>query len=98
MVTLCGWRSLEPEFVAPAAVLLICFGTIESQFAASATVCLACTELPLAFPEFKTLPVFDYEGVSYINTTAVHINAVLDLAAQESRTSSYKFIATLLFV
>lgn len=58
--------------------------SIERQFQANAAVCLACTELPLAFPEFKTLSVFAYDGLSFINTTAVHVDAVLRFAAQDS--------------
>jgi len=44
-------------------------------------VCLACTELPLAFPQHKTLTSFEYGGVMYINATAVHIEAAFHLAA-----------------
>ena len=43
-------------------------------------VCLACTELPLAFPEQKTLAVFESGGLRYMNTTAVHIRAAFDHA------------------
>jgi aspartate racemase len=53
------------------------------QFKAQPAVCLACTELPLAFPESKTLATFEYDGVSYINSTAVHINAAFDFAVNE---------------
>jgi aspartate racemase len=53
---------------------------IAHQFQGPAAVCLACTELPLAFPGFKPLSVFDYGGTSFINTSAAHINAVFDLA------------------
>jgi aspartate racemase len=50
------------------------------QFKAQAQplVCLACTELPLAFQEQKVLATFEYHGVLYINTTAAHINAAFD--------------------
>lgn len=48
----------------------------------SPTVCLACTELPLAFPDWKMLPTFEYDGILYINTTAVHINAAFDFAIE----------------
>jgi aspartate racemase len=61
--------------------------SIERQFQGDAAACLACTELPPAFPEFKTLPVFAYHGLSYINTTAVHVDAVIRVAAQDYRTS-----------
>jgi len=55
-----------------------------TQFAASATVCLACTELPFAFPALKTLPTFAVDGVSYINTTAAHIDAAFDFAVERT--------------
>jgi aspartate racemase len=50
------------------------------QFKAQPVVCLACTELPLAFQATKLLATFEHEGVLYINTTAVHINAAFDFA------------------
>ncbi len=40
-------------------------------------VCLACTELPLAFPEHKDAPCFEADGMWFVNTTAVHIEAIL---------------------
>ena len=43
-------------------------------------VCLACTELPLAFPTHKTLAVFESGGFRYMNTTAVHVRAAFDYA------------------
>ncbi len=54
--------------------------SFEQQFGAQPVVCLACTELPLAFQEQKMLTTFEYDGVSYINTTAVHIVAAFDFA------------------
>jgi len=54
--------------------------SFERQFRAQPVVCLACTELSLAFQEKKMLATFEYDGVSYINTTAVHINAAFDFA------------------
>jgi aspartate racemase len=54
--------------------------SFEQQFGAQPVVCLACTELPLAFQEQKMLTTFEYDGVSYINTTAVHIVAAIDFA------------------
>jgi aspartate racemase len=47
------------------------------RFPGEPVVCLACTELPLAFPGFTTQASFKYGGVTYINTTAAHIDAVL---------------------
>jgi aspartate racemase len=53
-------------------------------FGAQPVVCLACTELPLAFPEEKMLQTFEYDGVLYINSAAVHINAAFDFAVDQS--------------
>ena len=36
------------------------------------TVCLACTELPLAFRNFDGKSTFNYCGVKYLNTSALH--------------------------
>ncbi|MGA9852612.1 MAG: aspartate/glutamate racemase family protein [Gammaproteobacteria bacterium] len=55
----------------------------KGRFNLPAVVCLACTELPLAFPEFKTLTVFESNGIRYMNSSAVHIRAVFDYAASE---------------
>ena len=52
----------------------------EPRFNAPPVVCLACTELPLAFPKQKTLASFEYDGVRFINTVAVHIDAACDFA------------------
>jgi aspartate racemase len=54
------------------------------QFKAQPVVCLACTELPLAFQENKLIATFEHDGVLYINTTAVHINAAFDFAVDET--------------
>jgi aspartate racemase len=56
--------------------------SFERQFKAQPVVCLACTELPLAFQEKKLLATFEYDGVLYINTTAAHINAAFDFAVK----------------
>ena len=56
--------------------------SFEQQFGAQPIVCLACTELPLAFQEQKMLTTFEYDRVLYINTTAVHINAAFDFAVK----------------
>jgi aspartate racemase len=53
---------------------------LDGSSGAQPVVCLACTELPLAFKERKMLTTFEYDGVSYINTTAVHIVAAFDFA------------------
>jgi aspartate racemase len=39
--------------------------------------CLACTELPLAFPEHKDSAIFKVDGMWFVNTTAAHIEAIL---------------------
>jgi len=52
----------------------------EHQFKTQPLVCLACTELALAFQEHKALSTFEYDGVLYLNSTAVHISAAFDLA------------------
>jgi aspartate racemase len=54
--------------------------SFERQFRTQPAVCLACTELPLAFPEQKMLSTFERGGVLYINTTAVHIDAAFNFA------------------
>jgi aspartate racemase len=43
-------------------------------------VLLACTELPLAFPMFSDDPVFDAEGFRFVNTSAAHARAALNVA------------------
>jgi aspartate racemase len=58
--------------------------SLEWQFGVQPVVCLACTELPLAFPDERMLPTFEYDGVLYINSTAVHINAAFDFAVSQS--------------
>ena len=35
-------------------------------------VCLGCTELSLAFKGFCNSPTFEYQGISYINSSVVH--------------------------
>ena len=41
-------------------------------------VLLACTELPLAFPEHSESGVFQSDGYTFVNTTAVHVRAALN--------------------
>jgi len=52
------------------------------QFKGTPVVCLACTELSCAFQRQKMLANFDHGGVSYVNSTVVHINAAFDFAIQ----------------
>jgi aspartate racemase len=50
------------------------------QFRGSPAVCLACTELPLAFPENRSHASFVQGGITWINTSAAHVAAVVELA------------------
>jgi aspartate racemase len=43
-------------------------------------VALACTELPLAFPDELRSASFERDGVRYFNTLAIHAEAVFDYA------------------
>ncbi|RJQ60116.1 MAG: amino acid racemase [Desulfobacteraceae bacterium] len=56
-------------------ILNLCREPIEDG--ANDVVCLACTELPLAFPEHKDAACFKVDGIWFINTTVVHIDAIL---------------------
>jgi len=66
---------------AAAQVRDIAFSAFQAQFPTRPVVCLACTELALAFEAHKHLATFECDDIVYINTTAVHINAVFDFAA-----------------
>ena len=46
------------------------------------TVCLACTELPLAFSGKEQLETFSEDEVIYLNTTIIHAKAAFDYAVQ----------------
>lgn len=50
---------------------------------ATTAVLLACTELPLAFPDHADDPVFEAEGFRFVNTSAVHAKAALAAALGE---------------
>ena len=49
-------------------------------FQGEPVVCLACTQLRRAFRAFTSQPSFKYGGVTYVNMSAAHINAVLEFA------------------
>jgi aspartate racemase len=49
----------------------------EARFSGRPTVCLACTELSLAFPEYKDRGLFEAGSIRYLNTTALHVDAIL---------------------
>lgn len=51
---------------------------------ASTAVLLACTELPLAFPDHADDTVFEAAGFRFVNTSAVHARAALAAALGES--------------
>ncbi len=40
-------------------------------------VCLACTELPLAFTGHRDDTAFTVDGITFVNTTTAHVEAVL---------------------
>ena len=44
---------------------------------ATDVVCLACTELPLAFPEHQDATHFEFDGIVFVNTTVAHVEAAL---------------------
>jgi len=43
-------------------------------------VCLSCTELSLAFPEHLNVPIFEINGITYLNTILIHAKAAFDYA------------------
>ena len=49
----------------------------------SKVVCLSCTELPLAFPEFVDRPSFEADGILYLNTGVIHAQAAFDCAVSK---------------
>ncbi|MGC2247649.1 MAG: aspartate/glutamate racemase family protein [Terriglobales bacterium] len=51
-----------------------------AEFPGPPVVCLACTELPLAFVDEKVVAALEDAGVTYINTSAAHIDAVFEFA------------------
>ena len=58
-------------------------GIWDGQSSAQPCVLLACTELPMAFRKDARSAIFESEGILYINSTAVHIRAVLDCAREK---------------
>lgn len=58
-------------------IVRIAFG---GELGAQPVVCLACTELSLAFQEQKTSTTFHHDGVLYLNSAALHIKAAFDFA------------------
>jgi aspartate racemase len=62
----------------------IAWPAFEDQFEGLPVVCLACTELPLAFPQFKSRTSFEFYGARYVSTTAAHIAAIFASAGEAS--------------
>ena len=56
-----------------------------AEFSGPPVVCLACTELPLAFVDENFVASFEDRGVTYINTSAAHVDAVFEFAVAEGR-------------
>ncbi len=46
-------------------------------------VCLACTELPLAFERKEQLETFENNGILYLDTAIIHANAAFRYAIEE---------------
>ena len=44
---------------------------------------LACTELPLAFPEYRWAPTFEADGILWLNTSTVHAHAAFERSVRE---------------
>ena len=40
-------------------------------------ISLACTELPLAFPDHREEAVFEFDGLTFINTTVAHVHSIV---------------------
>lgn len=49
---------------------------------AKRVVCLACTELALAFPERRSQAAFSVDGITYINSAMAHVGAAFDFASR----------------
>lgn len=47
-------------------------------------VCLACTELPLAFPQMENQPEFVLGDIRYLNTTIIHAKAAFSALLEPS--------------
>lgn len=57
--------------------------SFQSRLRKPLVVCLACTELPLAFEEHNLLATFEHDGVLYINSIVAHIDAAFQFAINE---------------
>jgi len=70
--------------VAGAADQLLSLSKKYVQNAKTDIVCLACTELPLAFPDYADTAFFEYGGIRFVNTIAAHVDKVLNTAITEA--------------
>lgn len=61
-----------------AALIELCEQHVETP--QETAVLLACTELPLAFPEHADNPVFESDGYLFVNTVAAHARAAFEAA------------------
>ncbi|MCV6604735.1 MAG: amino acid racemase [Porticoccaceae bacterium] len=57
--------------------------TFSRSYNLKPVVCLACTELPLAFPYLKDQAIFEHDGVTYINTAVAHAEAAFRYAVED---------------
>lgn len=60
----------------------------------SDAILLACTELPLAFPDHLDDPVFEAGGYLFVNASAAHIAAALDCALDGTDLAAWTTAAT----
>ena len=73
---------LEGRTSASAAELIrsLALRAFNQRFAGRPVVGLGCTELALAFPRHKSQAIFEVAGITYVNSTAAHIDAAVELA------------------
>ena len=67
-------------------IVQICRDNLHGRDAA--VVCLACTELPLAFPEFVDAAHFRFAGIKFVNTIVTHVEAILREAMRNTKDES----------
>jgi aspartate racemase len=61
------------------AILALCARYVPHP--ATDVVCLACTELPLAFPGHQDATSFTVDSFRFVNTTVAHVEATLEAAS-----------------
>jgi aspartate racemase len=77
-------RDLQIGYASDAAERLSAIAKIcaQGEHGPQPLVCLACTELPLAFAQHKLRPYFELDGLVYLNTTIVHARAAFERAVE----------------